>query len=96
MKTIFEVNKILDNNLFAKYDLFIFGKKKQNYYIGWQEGLQFIKNVVEEDESSSQCYIEFMIDCMLKKLTKENNSKVSDFSFGWIEGYIESLRWFLS
>ena len=95
MKTILDIDKISRKKFINEKDFFELNEEKRNYYIGWSEGLCFIKNSINEDESSTKCHINFMIDCLLKKINREKNSGVNDFSFGWLEGYLESLKWFL-
>lgn len=95
MKTMLEINKLSRNRFVNKEDFFELDARERNYYIGWSEGLEFIKNSIKEDESSCEFYVREMMKCLLKKNTSENIYTVDDFSFGWFDGYYESLKWFL-
>ena len=95
MKTLLEINKLLRNKFTDEEDFFELDDEKRNYYIGWHEGLDFIKNVIKHDESRVYIYVSFMLDCIEKKMNLEHHAKANDFSYGWVEGYFESLKWFL-
>lgn len=95
MKTVFEINKLSRKKFTNVDDFFELDEEKRNYYIGWYEGLDFVKNVIKHKESSAFIYINFMSDCIEKKMNLERDAKANDFSYGWLEGYLESLKWFL-
>lgn len=95
MKTLLEINKLLRKKFTNEDDFFELDEKKRNYYIGWYEGLDFAKNVLKHDKVLASVYVNFMSDCIEKKMNLEHNAKANDFSYGWLEGYLESLKWFL-
>lgn len=95
MKTLLDINKLLRKKFTNEEDFFELDEEKRNYYIGWYEGLDFIKNVLKYDEKLAHVYVDFMLGCVEKKMNLEYNAKANDFSFGWLEGYFESLKWFL-
>lgn len=96
MKTLLEIDKLLRKKSVYGENFLNLDKEKRNYYIGWFEGLELIKNILEYDTNLACVYINFMSDCIEKKINLEQNAKAVDFSYGWLEGYLESLKWFLN
>lgn len=96
MKTLFEIEKLLKEKNICDENFFSLDEKKRNYYIGWHEGLDLIKNALEYDKHLAYIYINFMLDCIEKKIDREHCLKNIDFSYGWLDGYLESLKWFLN
>lgn len=95
MKTLLDVNELLRTKFVNKEDFSNIDEKNINYYIGWYEGLSFIKNTIQYDEHSSYKYISSMLACIEKKIIILSKTKDDDFSFGWLKGYFDSLRWYL-
>lgn len=96
MKTLLEIDKLSRKKNIYGENFLNLDEEKRNYYIGWYEGLELIKNILEYDTNLACVYINFMSDCIEKKINLEQNAKAIDFSYGWLEGYLESLKWFLS
>ena len=95
MRNKLEIEEFLKKRYITKAEFYELNNKDKNYYIGWSEGLEFVKNAIDENEFYCEYYIREMMKCLLKKNTSENIYTVDDYSFGWFDGYYDSLKWAL-